>query len=123
MLRLFMTAAASVALVGAAVGIADAHPALRSANPPLGGALVKAPSEIRLTFSEALIARFSGLEVTDQRGRVVIKSNAQLNIPNKRQLVVPLRAHLAAGTYRVKWHAVSADTHRVNGTYTFRIRT
>ena len=29
---------------------------------------------------------------------------------------------LAPGTYRVTWHAVSADTHRMEGAYTFTVR-
>jgi methionine-rich copper-binding protein CopC len=29
---------------------------------------------------------------------------------------------LSAGVYKVNWHAVTADTHRVTGAYTFTVR-
>jgi methionine-rich copper-binding protein CopC len=37
-------------------------------------------------------------------------------------LVVLLSKPLAAGTYKMEWHAFAADTHRVEGTYSFTVR-
>ena len=37
-------------------------------------------------------------------------------------LVGTLRSPLPAGTYTVGWHAVTADTHRVEGSYSFTVR-
>ena len=37
-------------------------------------------------------------------------------------LVLSTARPLAAGTYRIDWHVVSADTHRVGGGYRFRVR-
>jgi methionine-rich copper-binding protein CopC len=34
---------------------------------------------------------------------------------------VPLKA-LRPGTYRVSWHAVSIDTHRTEGAFTFTVK-
>jgi len=34
---------------------------------------------------------------------------------------VPLPAPLTAGRYKITWHAVSEDTHRVKGEYSFAI--
>ena len=119
MLRRLMMPMALAAL-SALSGVAQAHPMLRSAN-PVANALTRAPSQVRLTFNEALIARFSGIEIVDGRGRVVVRGNALMNSPDRRQLVVPLRVRLSPGSYRLNWHAVSADTHRVKGTYIFRV--
>jgi methionine-rich copper-binding protein CopC len=46
---------------------AHAHPRLRAASPSPGVTLQIAPKEIRMNFSEDLIAQFTGLELTDGR--------------------------------------------------------
>jgi len=40
---------------------------------------------------------------------------------DQKQLIVPLQDPLPAGTYTVTWNVVSVDTHRVNGTYSFKV--
>jgi methionine-rich copper-binding protein CopC len=40
---------------------------------------------------------------------------------NKKQLVLPIQESLPPGIYNVDWHAVSVDTHRVEGHYTFKV--
>ncbi|MDU1671067.1 MAG: copper resistance protein CopC [Bradyrhizobium sp.] len=37
-------------------------------------------------------------------------------------LVVPVKQELSPGEYKVEWHAVSDDTHRVKGSYSFSVR-
>jgi hypothetical protein len=32
------------------------------------------------------------------------------------------KARLAPGSYRVDWHAVAADTHRIKGSFAFTVR-
>jgi methionine-rich copper-binding protein CopC len=46
---------------------------------------------------------------------------AKLDPADSTRLIVPIQAHLTVGQYNVAWHAVSVDTHRVTGTYAFRI--
>jgi methionine-rich copper-binding protein CopC len=36
-------------------------------------------------------------------------------------LVVPIGEPLPSGNYRVQWHAVGEDTHRVKGSYSFSV--
>jgi methionine-rich copper-binding protein CopC len=68
-------------------GVAQAHPALETAD-PRQGATVSSPTEVRLTFSEDLIAKFSGLTVKDQSGRLVETASPTLDPNHKRQLIV-----------------------------------
>jgi methionine-rich copper-binding protein CopC len=100
---------------------ASAHPTLKSAMPPANVAASSSPTEIRLTFSEGVIPKFSGLELKDQGGKAVATGPAATDPKDKKQLVVPLKAPLAAGDYTVNWHVVSEDTHRVEGQYTFKV--
>jgi hypothetical protein len=37
-------------------------------------------------------------------------------------LILTPPAPLAPGVYRVNWRAVSIDTHRLDGSYAFRVR-
>src|SRR6516225_476392 len=94
---------------------ADAHPTLKSANPPAEGAVVGAPTEIRLTFTEGVISKFSSVELKDQAGKSIATGKVATNPKDDKQLVVPLQAPLQAGSYTVKWNIVSVDTHRVSG--------
>ncbi len=113
--------------VGTGIGLvlvataAIAHPKLTSSVPAADGTEHLIPKEIRLSFSEGIIAKFSGLELQDERGKSVTTGSPAVNPTDKKQLVVPLHAPLAAGKYRVIWHAVSDDTHRVKGEYTFTV--
>ena len=117
----FRTAALAATISAIALGAAEAHPKLKTATPAVGATVQGAPSEIRITFTEDLFARFSGAKVTDARGRAVRTGAAFVASDDKKQLVVPLKAKLVPGSYQVAWHAVSADTHRVHGSYTFLV--
>jgi methionine-rich copper-binding protein CopC len=108
-------------MCGLSVTAADAHPRLTTANPASGAVLKVAPKEIRLRFSEGLIATFTGLDLKDDGGHVVPTGKAALAGADNRQLVVPIASRLSPGNYTVNWHAVSVDTHRVTGSYGFKV--
>jgi methionine-rich copper-binding protein CopC len=100
---------------------ADAHPMLKAANPPAEGVAVSEPTEIKLTFSEGVISKFSSVELKDQGGKKIATGKVATNPRDPKELVVTLQAPLKAGTYTVKWNVVSVDTHRVYGTYSFKV--
>ena len=104
-------------------GPAFAHPKLDSASPAADVSVIASPQEIKLNFSEAIIAKFSGLELKDEGGRAVTTGNPVVDPKEPKQLVVPVSAPLAPGRYTVSWHAVSEDTHKVSGDYSFRVIT
>jgi methionine-rich copper-binding protein CopC len=100
---------------------ANAHPKLTAASPAADVSSKVSPTEIKLNFSEGVIAKFSGLELKDEAGKT-IATGVPVNDPkDQKQLVVPLPAPLKAGHYTVTWHAVSEDTHRVKGEYSFGV--
>lgn len=114
-------AALGIALAGLG-GIAAAHPDLVAANPSPGAAVSARPTELRISFTEPLFVNFSGVVLTDARGKRIGTGKAKLAPGDAKVLVVPLKAPLAPGTYTVQWHAVSADTHRITGSYRFTVR-
>lgn len=108
--------AVAAALAGA--GAAEAHAHL-VASTPAANATGPAPSTIELKLSEAPVAKLSGVELSTAGHAVPVKMVAG---GDKHTLVVAPAAPLEAGVYSVKWHAVTADTHRSQGAFTFTVR-
>jgi len=100
-----------------------AHPKLLSASPAADATVTTAPRTLVLNFSETLLAPMSGAELT-----MIMPGMAAHVIPTKtsvgadgRSLVLTLAAPLPRGQYQVAWHVVSADTHRVTGSYKIQV--
>jgi methionine-rich copper-binding protein CopC len=116
MKRLPFSFAALIAMSGAAC----AHAMLESASPPVGGT-VESPAKISITFSEGIEPKFSGVAVSGPGGAVPVGRPSVAPGDNK-VLVVKLGKKLAPGTYTVKWHAVSVDTHHTQGDFDFTVK-
>ena len=104
-------------LLGASAAFAHAH--LKSAE-PAADSKVAAPKDLHLTFSEGVEATFTKVSLSKDGTEIAIKG---LETPDadKKTLVVTPAAALANGTYKVEWHAVSVDTHKSEGTYSFKV--
>src|SRR5258706_3057468 len=100
---------------------ADAHPKLNSASPAADVSSKVSPTEIKLNFSEDVIAKFSGVEIRDESGQAIPTGVPVTDPKDRKQLVVPLRAPLTAGHYTVTWHAVSENTHPLKGADSFGV--
>jgi copper resistance protein C len=112
-----LAAALSWLLLIVSAPIAHAHASLSHASPSSGSALSAAPQEVTLTFTDTLEAAFSKLTVTDASGVEVSQGKGQVNGNVMRVRLKPL----SAGTYKVNWRAVSTDTHRTEGNFTFSV--
>lgn len=106
----------------ALAGPASAHAHLKSATPAMNGTVATAPTELDLTFSEGIDAKFSGIKLTGPDRKTVPTGKSTLGAAGDATLVVPIPAPLAAGTYKVDWHAFAADGHKTNGSYGFTIK-
>ena len=124
-LRPVLRAATLAALLGAIIvlGTPPAHAAAAPVvmSPMRFAALIHAPREIRLRFSEAIVMKSSGVTLTDLAGhevRVVpVKSHGNDSIQAR------IAAKLPAGGYRVHWQAVSAiDGAKTSGSYQFTVQ-
>ena len=101
----------------AGVGAAWAHATLDHASPAAGSTVHGAPQEVLLTFTERLESLFSMIEVTDAGGTRVDSGKSEVNGTTMR---VGLKI-LPEGKYRVHWRAITSDTHRVEGNFTFNV--
>jgi copper resistance protein C len=96
---------------------AYAHASLTHASPSAGSTMSAAPHEVTLTFTDTLEADFSKLAVTDASGVEVSQGRAQVSGNTMRISLKPLNV----GVYKVNWRAVSTDTHKTDGSFTFQI--
>jgi copper resistance protein C len=99
-----------------------AHAHLESATPAVNGTVAIAPSELDLTFSEGVNPKFTGAKVTGPGKAAVVTGAARLRAGGDTTLVVPISAPLAAGTYKVDWHALATDGHKTTGSYSFTVK-
>jgi methionine-rich copper-binding protein CopC len=119
--RTITVLAASAALVvsGAVAALAHAH--LVRATPAVGGTVQTPPSEVTLRFNEKLEAAFSSIVVRDSTGKQVDKGDAAVDKSDRTLMRVPLQQSLAPGVYKVEWKAMSTDTHKIDGNFTFKV--
>lgn len=104
-------------------GVADAHPRLVSAI-PAPNATISTTNRLVLNFSEPLVGVLCGADLYVSRGGQTMKVNSvkSATSPNRKSLVLFTGTPLERGSYRLSWHAVSVDTHRVRGTINFNVR-
>jgi methionine-rich copper-binding protein CopC len=108
-----ITLACAIAL--ASSGAALAHAELHHASPEAGSTVSEPPHEVALTFTDSLEAAFSSADVTNSSGVRVDEGKPQVN---GNMIRISLKT-LSPGSYRVHRRAVSVDTHRIEGSFTF----
>ena len=98
---------------------AFAHAHLAS-SAPAATADISTPAVVTLRFTEPLEARFSGLEIKDAKGATV--KTAKQSATDPTILSVAPVAPLTPGAYRVNWHIVAHDGHRMRGDFSFTVK-
>ncbi len=97
-----------------------AHAFLDHSDPAVGSTVPASPDVMHLWFTQQVEPAFSSVTVTDQSGADVGDGPAAIDPSNPSELDVKLK-HLSAGTYTVKWHVLSVDTHTTQGDFTFHV--
>jgi copper transport protein len=110
----------AVAAAFTAPAAAWAHAVLLRMSPVASKTLASAPTQVALTFSEAVEPRFAIVSVTDAAGRQQTAGPPRRSPQNPDTLVVPLR-HVPQGWYLVYWRVISVDGHPVRGAFTFAV--
>lgn len=114
------------ALVLAGMGVlgaaptALAHATLESTSPADGAVVSSAPASVSATFDESVGVSPDSLRVFAPNGQRADNGHTTHGrVPQ--QITVGLLPGLGHGTYTVSWHVVSADSHRVQGAFTFSV--
>src|SRR5215469_3558146 len=114
------------ALVLAGMGLlatapaALAHATLESTSPADGAVVGTEPATVTATFDQQVGVSADSLRVFAPDGhRADNGHTTHGRVPQ--QITVGLQPGLGHGTYTVSWHVVSADSHHVQGAFTFSI--
>ena len=102
--------------------VAEAHAHLKSSTLAMGATIATSPSELVLSFSEGVNAKFTGVKVEGLNRTAVTTGDAKLGPGGDTTLVVPPTGALPAGLYKVNWHALAVDGHKTEGSYRFTIK-
>jgi hypothetical protein len=94
---------------------AFAHAALKL-SAPKAGATVAAPQNLSLTFTEKV--RLTAVRLTLAGKDISVETDRAA--PASETFSLPLSA-LSPGNYQVRWTALGADGHAVNGTFAFTV--
>jgi methionine-rich copper-binding protein CopC len=102
------------------VSPAFAHAHLVKADPAAGSTVAVPPSTLLLSFTESLEVPFCTVTVTNAAGTPQQTAKPQAVPGHSDELSIPL--HITApGKYSVTWHALSTDTHKTHGSFTFTV--
>jgi methionine-rich copper-binding protein CopC len=116
-MRAFRSRLLAATLSVAATAPAFAHAMLEHAVPSAGAVLHASPKSVVLSYSEPLEPSLSTVAVTDAQGRDAAAAKSTASGTTMSVALKPLKP----GTYRVRWHALSIDTHRTEGAFAFTV--
>ena len=116
-MRAFLVIVAALLCALSRIPAAHAHAFLDHASPLVGSTVQSAPREVSLTFTQNLEPSFSSVEVTDSKGARVDAGKPQISGNSMRVALKPI----GPGSYRVRWHVLSVDTHRTEGSFSFHV--
>ncbi len=118
--RLGVVSTLAVIILIAMAAPAWAHAILNSADPPLDGVATQAPTQVSLTYSENVEVSFGAVRIYTCAGKRVT-TGAPHHSPDSARTVLVSVPKLDNGVYIVSWRVISADSHPVQGTYSFRV--
>src|SRR5260370_19484937 len=97
---------------------AFAHAVLLQTLPGEGAVLTNAPKTVTLRYSEQVEASLGAVRIYDSNSNRVDSGAITKPAPDVVQIAVP---RLRAGAYVVTWRVISADSHPVQGSFTFQV--
>ena len=87
---------------------------------PSPNARVSAPVQmIHVVFNQPVDVKASGFDVTTSDGKAVDVGNAMPMGSDGKMLMAMPKTPLPAGTYRVKWHTIAANSQPLQGEFSF----
>lgn len=117
-MRVLLLLLVALGVITLPTGPASAHAALLGAVPAPGSVVGSSPTEVVVTFSEAVTPVTGRVQVIAPDGKRIsgeaTSSGATLRIPVR-------KADRPLGTYLVSYRVISADSHPVGGALTFSV--
>jgi copper transport protein len=120
--RLLVVPAIAAVVLVATASAASAHAVLEGTNPGPNTNVAEAPTAITLRFSEHVDAQSNGIQLLDGSSNSVDVGSTR-HVAGKGNAITASVTKLPKGLYTVVWRVVSADSHPVQGAFTFGVRT
>jgi copper transport protein len=120
--RLFAVPAVAAVVLVLTAGVASAHAVLESTTPGPNTNVATSPKAVTLKFSEHVDARSDAIRLFD-RNLNTIDVGETKHVKGKGDEITASVPKLPKGLYTVAWRATSADSHPVQGAFTFGIQT
>jgi copper transport protein len=95
------------------------HAALDSSQPPDGSVVTKAPAKVSAVFDQPVAITAASLQVYAPNGSLASTGSATHDGADT--VEVSMKPGLGNGTYTATWHVISADTHPVQGAFTYSV--
>jgi copper transport protein len=114
---LFATVAAIAALAGA--GTASAHTGFESSTPADGDSIVDPVGEMTIRFTGPATPAGDGFVALDGDGTV--RTPTGVATPDDRTFVLAFDPPLAGGTIGIRWRVAAADSHPIEGAFSFTV--
>ncbi len=118
--RFCVVSALSGIILVALAAPAWAHAILKNTDPPKDGVVAVSPAQLSLTYNENVEVSFGAIRVYTCAGKR-LTTGAPRHATTSDHTVVLSLPKLSDGVYLVSWRVISADSHPVNGTYSFRV--
>jgi copper transport protein len=119
--RVLTVVALAMLLVVGIAAPAFAHASLEGTTPVPGAVLTGSPNAVVLDFSEPVTVALGGVRLYNERGERIATDPPTK--PDGSTVSTATRGTLANGSYVVTWRVTSADTHPIQGAFTFQIGT
>ncbi|MGB0113776.1 MAG: copper resistance protein CopC [Ilumatobacteraceae bacterium] len=101
-------------------GVALAHAELVASSPVNQDVLENSPTQIRLEFTESVDPIDPGIRLVDGEGNDIEIGDVDQSL-GAATMRAAIDRELDEGSYVVAWQAISADSHRVRGAFTFSV--
>lgn len=119
-MRKIISGLAATLALGMLVTGADAHARLIRSD-PRAGTTVHAPGALKLWFSETIIGDKSSVKLLGRSGLIDV-GKVVVARDNARAVTVQLPHRLGPGSYKLNWTMATADTHTMDGSFSFKVR-
>ncbi len=120
MLRFVVACALALGALFGFASAASAHATLKDSTPRNGAHLDAAPREVTLQFSESVEVSLGAVRVFNASGKRLV--TGAITHPSGAGSAVSVQLpKLRDGAYVVTWRVISADSHPVQGAFTFTV--
>ncbi len=106
----------------AAAPHASMHLRLVKAEPGINGTVDKAPTDIRLFFSQAPQMEGTSIRLLTDAQKEIALEPSKADEKDKSIVAAHIKQPIGLGTYTVAWRAMAADGHVLKDEFTFTVK-